>query len=73
MILKNFQTDQKDFITEIGNIKNDIMKYVTGKKQEVLVEATYPFFEEIVRINNKNSLKMNQDICIKSFRLFLKI
>ena len=57
MILKIFKQTQKDFITEIGNIKNDIMKYVTGKKQEVLVEATYPFFEEIVRINNKILLK----------------
>ena len=47
---KNFKTDQKDFIIEIGNIKNDIMKYVTGKKQEILVEAYVSFFEEIARI-----------------------
>ena len=48
------------------------MKYVTGKKQEILVEATYPFFEEIARINNKNSLKMNQDICKEKFSIVLK-
>ena len=69
---KNFQTEQKDFIIKIGNIKNDIMKYVMGKKQEILVEATYPFFEEIARINNKNSLKINQDICKEKFSIVLK-